>query len=344
MSVKHVCPNCGSTLTLDAPMPSLRCPRCKTAMQPETVAAQTTAADAAAARPMRVARTVGSIGQPTDHATTNKFLEEARLQIKQERDRLLEDAQKQIEQQVQELESELQKKHDEKIAAAEAEAQSILETAQQNAKQLQEEAETAAAKIQSDAEETARQIKAEAEKNVQDVKSQPAQQSLEQKKAEIDQIAHRNQLRFWRLNAYVALLILTFISALKASGNTLVAVLSWLAAIISLVLTALGAYNLRTCIMLLKSEKKAMDTPPPANNTPTAKSSDDETPKTMPSSKPTKMVLKPKTVAKETTDQPAPAGRRPLLALSKKSPSKPLFIKKKNSSGSQKSNDGETLH
>ena len=35
MSVKHVCPNCGSTLTLDAPMPSLRCPKCKTTMQPE---------------------------------------------------------------------------------------------------------------------------------------------------------------------------------------------------------------------------------------------------------------------------------------------------------------------
>ena len=29
MSVKHVCPNCGSTLTLDAPMPSLRCPKCR---------------------------------------------------------------------------------------------------------------------------------------------------------------------------------------------------------------------------------------------------------------------------------------------------------------------------
>ena len=325
MSVKHVCPNCGSALTLDAPMPSLRCPRCKTAMQPETTspASQATPTRDAAARPMRVARTIGAIGQLTDHATTNKFLEEARLQIKQERDRLIEDAQKQIEQERQEAAAELLRLRDEKAAAAEAEAQSILETAQQNARQLQEDAETAAAKIQSDAEEAARQIKEEAQNAAEDIKAKPEKQSLEQKKAEIDRIAHKNQLRFWRLNAYVALLILTSISALKANGNTMVAVLSWLAAIISLALTAIGAYNLRACIMLLKSEKKAMNAPPPPS--PSISSSDETPPKTLS----VKTSLKPKLPSQTPEAQSAPAGRKTMLVYSKKSPSKPLFIKKK---------------
>ena len=101
MSVKHVCPNCGSTLTLDAPMPSLRCPKCKTTMQPEIATPAADTPEAAAtpvARPMRVARTVSTIGpQPAATPTeTERLLEEARFKAQQERDRLLVEANKQI--------------------------------------------------------------------------------------------------------------------------------------------------------------------------------------------------------------------------------------------------------
>ncbi|MBR5026007.1 MAG: hypothetical protein IKX48_13155, partial [Victivallales bacterium] len=103
MSVKHVCPNCGSTLTLDAPMPSLRCPKCKTTMQPETAASDAAAPTATATpvRPMRVARTVSTIGPQataTSPAETERLLEEARFKAQQERDRLLVEANKQIQQ------------------------------------------------------------------------------------------------------------------------------------------------------------------------------------------------------------------------------------------------------
>ena len=78
-------------------MPSLRCPKCKTTMQPETAVSDAAAASTATAtpvRPMRVARTVSTIGPQAAAAAaapaeTERLLEEARFKAQQERDRLL---------------------------------------------------------------------------------------------------------------------------------------------------------------------------------------------------------------------------------------------------------------
>ena len=297
MSVKHVCPNCGSTLTLDAPMPSLRCPKCKTTMQPEiaTPAADTPeAAATSVARPMRVARTGSTIGpQPAATPTeTERLLEEARFKAQQERDRLLVEANKQILQAKADAEASLQQLREQKMAEATEEANAIVETANQNAAKIQSDAESAAQQRLAEAERAAKSCLEEAEaaarKRMEEAEvaaqqqleasatavppqtanqPDPAQQtvpqgaSLEEQKAKIDKLARQNQIRFWRLNAYVAIFILTLICAVKSNGNTLVAVLSSLAAVISVGLAAYAVYTLRSCIALLKAERNGTSQP-----------------------------------------------------------------------------------
>ncbi len=397
MSVKHVCPNCGSTLTLDAPMPSLRCPKCKTTMQPETAAATSTpeaASTTSPVRPMRVARTVSTIGPQTTAASpaeSERLLEEARFKAQQERDRLLVEANKQIQQAKAELEASLQQLREQKLAEATAEANAIVETANQNAAKIQTDAEAVAQQRLAEAENAAKSRLEEAEAAVQKrleeaeaivqkqleaaeaavapqtenqpdtapsadeaVAAAPQGVSFEEQKAKIDQLARQNQIRFWRLNAYIAILILTFICAVKSNGNTLVAVLSSLAAIISIGLAAYAIYTLRHCIALLKAEKNGTNQP---NPTPTPSPS-------IPRKTPSFKMKKEKPAAAETpvaTETPAPAVasteqasepvdsqndaateaetaqpdaaqpavRKTLMPASKKKPAKPLFIKKK---------------
>ena len=397
MSVKHVCPNCGSTLTLDAPMPSLRCPKCKTTMQPETAVSDAAAptATATTVRPMRVARTVNTIGaQATTAASpaeTERLLEEARFRAQQERDRLLVEANKQIQQAQAEAETALKQLREQKLAEATAEANAILEAANQNAAQIKQEAEdtiqkqlaeaesTVQARLE-EAEATAQKRLAEAEATIaqqmekqsaenqqtepsvasetpQVVAAQPVE-SFEEQKAKIDQLARQNQIRFWRLNAYIAILILTLICAIKSNGNTLVAVLSSLSAIIAIGLAAYAIYTLRSCIALLKAEKNGTTQP---NPTPTPKPS-------IPRKTPSFKMKKEKPVVADTpsanteqvaegaasqddaaqaevagnatmtaetdaaqSDAAQTAPRKTLLPLAKKKPAKPLFIKKKSS-------------
>ena len=386
MSVKHVCPNCGSTLTLDAPMPSLRCPKCKTTMQPEiaTPAADTSeAAATTVARPMRVARTVSTIGpQPAATPTeTERLLEEARFKAQQERDRLLVEANKQIQQAKADMEASLQQLREQKLAEATAEANAIIEAANHNAAQIKQEAEDAVQKQLAEAETTAQARLDEAEKAAQKrleeaeaviaqqlekqsaenqqtepsdttetpqtVATQPVE-SFEEQKAKIDKLARQNQIRFWRLNAYIAILILTLICAIKSNGNTLVAVLSSLSAIIAIGLAAYAIYTLRHCIALLKAEKNGTNQP---NSTTSPSSS-------LPRKAPSFKMKKEKPAATETpataaasteqasepiesqndadseaeTAQPEaaqPVARKTLMPASKKKPAKPLFIKKK---------------
>ncbi len=391
MSVKHVCPNCGSTLTLDAPMPSLRCPKCKTTMQPETAApadASATVSTSSPVRPMRVARTVSTIGlQPAaSPAESERLLEEARFKAQQERDRLLVEANKQIQLAKAELEASLQQLREQKLAEATAEANAIVENANQNAAKIQTDAEAVAQQRLAEAESAAKSRLEEAEAAVQkrlaeaeaatqkqletaeaavapqkenqpdvtaaanaSVAAAPQGVSLEEQKAKIDQLARQNQIRFWRLNAYVAILILTFICAVKSNGNTLIAVLSSLAAIISIGLAAYAIYTLRHCIALLKAEKNGTNQP---NPTPTP------SPQSLPRKTPVFKMKKEKPAAAETaataaastgqasepvesqnnttseveTAQPEtaqPVVRKTLMPASKKKPAKPLFIKKK---------------
>ncbi len=400
MSVKHVCPNCGSTLTLDAPMPSLRCPKCKTTMQPETAApadASVTVSTSSPVRPMRVARTVSTIGlQPAaSPAESERLLEEARFKAQQERDRLLVEANKQIQQAKAELEASLQQLREQKLAEATAEANAIVETAHQNAAKIQTDAEAVAQQRLVEAENAAKSRLDEAEAAVQKrfeeaeaaaqkqleaaeaavapqtenqpdvapsadaaVATAPQGVSLEEQKAKIDQLARQNQIRFWRLNAYVAILILTFICAVKSNGNTLVAILSSLAAVISIGLAAYAIYTLRSCIALLKAEQNGKNQ---STTTPATQSS------SIPRKTPVLKIKKEKpAVAVETstniehktvdagsldnTVQPdaqgnanekakaeavhsdtPPVTRRTLMPATRKKPSKPLFIKKKSS-------------
>ena len=397
MSVKHVCPNCGSTLTLDAPMPSLRCPKCKTTMQPETAApadASATISTSSPVRPMRVARTVSTIGlQPAaSPAESERLLEEARFKAQQERDRLLVEANKQIQQAKAELEASLQQLREQKLAEATAEANAIVETANQNAAKIQTDAEAVAQQRLVEAENAAKSRLEEAEaavqkrleeaeaaaqkqfeaaeaavaqqtENPQDaapsadvaVAAAPQGVSLEEQKAKIDQLARQNQIRFWRLNAYVAILILTFICAVKSNGNTLVAVLSSLAAIISIGLAAYAVYTLRHCIALLKAEQNGTSQPN-ATPSPTSQSIPRKTPvfkmkKEKPTATETAAVSETSATAVADTEQASepvesqndaaseaetaqpeaaqPAVRKTLMPASKKKPAKPLFIKKK---------------
>ncbi|MBR4371998.1 MAG: hypothetical protein IKS92_13190, partial [Victivallales bacterium] len=300
MSVKHVCPNCGSTLTLDAPMPSLRCPKCKTTMQPETAASDAAAPTATATpvRPMRVARTVSTIGSQVaaaaSPAETERLLEEARFKAQQERDRLLVEANKQIQQAQAQAEASLQQLREQKLAEATAEANAIVEAANQNAAQIKNEAESTAQQQLAEAENAAKarleEAEAAAQKRLEEAEAAIAQQmekqsaenqqteqpaaaetpqvvaaqpveSFEEQKAKIDKLARQNQIRFWRLNAYIAILILTLICAIKSNGNTLVAVLSSLSAIIAIGLAAYAIYTLRSCIALLKAEKNGTNQP-----------------------------------------------------------------------------------
>ena len=399
MSVKHVCPNCGSTLTLDAPMPSLRCPKCKTTMQPETAASsdatpQMTAATAV--RPMRVARTVSMIGMQaaaSSPSETERLLEEARFKAQQERDRLLVEANKQIQQAQLQAEASLQQFREQKMAEATAEANAIIETANQNATKIQTDAELIAQQRLAEAENTAKArletAEAAARKRIEEAESFAQQQldvapaavtpqtekqpdsmqstapqavtapqgaSLEEQKAIIDKLARQNQIRFWRLNAYVAIFILTLICAVKSNGNTLVAVLSSLAAVISIGLAAYAIYTLRSCIALLKAEQNGKNQ---STTTPATQSS------SIPRKTPVLKIKKEKpAVAVETstniehktvdagsldnTVQPdaqgnanekakaeavhsdtPPVTRRTLMPATRKKPSKPLFIKKK---------------
>ena len=370
-------------------MPSLRCPKCKTTMQPETAApadASATVSTSSPVRPMRVARTVSTIGlQPAaSPAESERLLEEARFKAQQERDRLLVEANKQIQQAKADLEASLQQLREQKLAEATAEANAIVETANQNAAKIQTDAEAVAQQRLAEAESTVKSRLEEAEAAVQKrlekaeaaitqqmekqsaekqqteqsvapetqqvVTTQPVE-SFEEQKAKIDKLARQNQIRFWRLNAYVAILILTFICAIKSNGNTLVAVLSSLAAIISICLAAYAIYTLRHCIALLKAEKNGTNQP---NSTPTPS----PTPQSHPRKTPVFKMKKEKPAATETvataiadteqasepvesqndaaseaeTAQPEaaqPAVRKTLMPASKKKTVKPLFIKKK---------------
>ena len=395
MSVKHVCPNCGSTLTLDAPMPSLRCPKCKTTMQPEIATPAADTPEAAAtpvARPMRVARTVSTIGpQPASTPTeTERLLEEARFKAQQERDRLLVEANKQILQAKADAEASLQQLREQKMAEATEEANAIVETANQNAAKIQSDAESAAQQRLAEAESAAKTCLEEAEaaarKRMEEAEAiaqrqleasatavppqtenqpDPAQQtapqavapqgaSLEEQKAKIDKLARQNQIRFWRLNAYVAIFILTLICAVKSNGNTLVAVLSSLAAVISVGLAAYAVYTLRSCIALLKAEQNGTSqpnaTPAPQPSIP-RKTPSFKLKKEKPAATATPAVspadaeqaaepAAPQDDAEQTADasaanaaaeatSPQPPVRRTLMPATKKKPAKPLFIKKK---------------
>ena len=390
MSVKHVCPNCGSTLTLDAPMPSLRCPKCKTTMQPEIATPAADTPEAAAtpvARPMRVARTVSTIGpQPAATPTeTERLLEEARFKAQQERDRLLVEANKQILQAKADAEASLQQLREQKMAEATEEANAIVETANQNAAKIQSDAESAAQQRLAEAESTAKTCLEEAEaaarKRMEEAEAiaqqqleavptavppqtenqpDPAQQmatqgaSLEEQKAKIDKLARQNQIRFWRLNAYVAIFILTLICAVKSNGNTLVAVLSSLAAVISVGLAAYAVYTLRSCIALLKAEQNGTSQPNAASapqpsiprKTPSFKLKKEKpaavaTPAVSPAdAEQAAEPAAPQDDAEQTADasaanaaaeatSPQPPVRRTLMPATKKKPAKPLFIKKK---------------
>ena len=395
MSVKHVCPNCGSTLTLDAPMPSLRCPKCKTTMQPEIATPAADTPEAAAtpvARPMRVARTVSTIGpQPAATPTeTERLLEEARFKAQQERDRLLVEANKQILQAKADAEASLQQLREQKMAEATEEANAIVETANQNAAKIQSDAESAAQQRLAEAESAAKTCLEEAEaaarKRMEEAEAiaqqqleaaptaippqtenqpDPAQQtapqavapqgaSLEEQKAKIDKLARQNQIRFWRLNAYVAIFILTLICAVKSNGNTLVAVLSSLAAVISVGLAAYAVYSLRSCIALLKAEQNGTSQPNAApapqpsipRKTPSFKLKKEKptavaTPAVSPAdAEQAAEPAAPQDDAEQTADasatnaaaeatSPQPPVRRTLMPATKKKPAKPLFIKKK---------------
>ncbi len=371
-------------------MPSLRCPKCKTTMQPETAApadASATVSTSSPVRPMRVARTVTTIGlQPAaSPAESERLLEEARFKAQQERDRLLVEANKQIQQAKAELEASLQQLREQKLAEATAEANAIVENANQNAAKIQTDAEAVAQQRLAEAESAANSRLEEAEAAVQKrleeaeaaaqkqleaaeaavapqtenppdvtaaadsaVAAAPQAVSLEEQKAKIDQLARQNQIRFWRLNAYVAILILTFICAVKSNGNTLVAVLSSLAAIISIGLAAYAIYTLRHCIALLKAEKNGTNQP---NSTPTPspsiprKTSSFKMKKEKPAATETTATAVADTeqasepvesqndaTSKAETVQPEaaqPAVRKTLMPASKKKPAKPLFIKKK---------------
>ncbi len=365
-------------------MPSLRCPKCKTTMQPETAVSDATAQTATATvRPMRVARTVSTIGPQVaasaSPAESERLLEEARFKAQQERDRLLVEANKQIQQAKAELEASLQQLREQKLAEATAEANAILETANQNAAQIKQEAEASIQKQLAEAESTAKARLDEAQKRLEEAEAAIAQQmekqsaenqqteppvadetpqvvaaqpveSFEEQKAKIDKLARQNQIRFWRLNAYIAILILTLICAIKSNGNTLVAVLSSLSAIIAIGLAAYAIYTLRSCIALLKAEKNGTSQP---NPTPTLSPS-------LPRKTPSFKMKKEKPAATEMaatvvasteqasepiesqndaaleaeTAQPEaaqPSVRKTLMPVSKKKPSKPLFIKKKSS-------------
>ncbi len=370
-------------------MPSLRCPKCKTTMQPETAVSDATAQTTTATpvRPMRVARTVSTIGPQvaasTSPAESERLLEEARFKAQQERDRLLVEANKQIQQAKAELEASLQQLREQKLAEATAEANAILETANQNAAQIKQEAEASIQKQLAEAESTAKarldEAEAAAQRRLEEAEAAIAQQmekqsaenqqteppvadetpqvvaaqpveSFEEQKAKIDKLARQNQIRFWRLNAYIAILILTLICAIKSNGNTLVAVLSSLSAIIAIGLAAYAIYTLRSCIALLKAEKNGTSQP---NPTPTLSPS-------LPRKTPSFKMKKEKPAATEMaatvvasteqasepiesqndaaleaeTAQPEaaqPSVRKTLMPVSKKKPSKPLFIKKKSS-------------
>ncbi len=377
-------------------MPSLRCPKCKTTMQPETAApadASATVSTSSPVRPMRVARTVTTIGlQPAaSPAESERLLEEARFKAQQERDRLLVEANKQIQQAKAELEASLQQLREQKLAEATAEANAIVENANQNAAKIQTDAEAVAQQRLAEAESAANSRLEEAEAAVQKrleeaeaaaqkqleaaettvapqtenppdvtaavdsaVAAAPQAVSLEEQKAKIDQLARQNQIRFWRLNAYVAILILTFICAVKSNGNTLVAVLSSLAGIISIGLAAYAIYTLRHCIALLKAEKNGTNQPNPtptpspsiSRKTPSFKMKKEkpaatetpavsETPATAVAD--TEQASEPvesqnDATSKAETVQPEaaqPAVRKTLMPASKKKPAKPLFIKKK---------------
>ena len=384
MSVKHVCPNCGSTLTLDAPMPSLRCPKCKTTMQPEIATPAADTPEAAAtpvARPMRVARTVSTIGpQPAATPTeTERLLEEARFKAQQERDRLLVEANKQILQAKADAEASLQQLREQKLAEAAEEANAIVETANQNAAKIQSDAESAAQQRLAEAESTAKPCLEEAEaiaqqqleaapaaippqtENQPDAIQQTALQaaapqgaSLEEQKAKIDKLARQNQIRFWRLNAYVAIFILTLVCAVKSNGNTLVAILSSLAAVISVGLAAYAVYTLRSCIALLKAERNGTSQPNAApapqpsipRKTPSFKLKKEKpTAAATPAVSPADAEQAAEPVASQNdanqtadasaanasaeTASPQPPVRRTLMPATKKKPAKPLFIKKK---------------
>ncbi len=362
-------------------MPSLRCPKCKTTMQPETAApadASATMATTSPVRPMRVARTVSTIGpQPAaSPAEAERLLEEARFKAQQERDRLLVEANKQIQQAKTDAEASLQQLREQKLAEATAEANAIVENANQNAAKIQMDAETTAQQRLAEAENTAKlrleEAEAAARKRLEEVETTgnkqsekqpesapstdsqvpPASQgeSLEEQKAKIDKLARQNQIRFWRLNAYVAILILTFICAVKSNGNTLVTVLSSLAAIISVGLAVYAIYTLRHCIALLKAEQNGTSQP---NVTPRPT-------QTVPRKTPVLKMKKEKVATTETTatavvdteqasepiesqnhavpeaetaqpEATQPVVRKTLMPATKKKPSKPLFIKKKSS-------------
>ena len=181
---------------------------------------------------------------------------------------------------------------------------------------------------------------------------------FEEQKAKIDKLARQNQIRFWRLNAYIAILILTLICAIKSNGNTLVAVLSSLSAIIAIGLAAYAIYTLRSCIALLKAEKNGTNqptaTPSPTpsipRKTPSFKMKKEKPAGTASPSAPTEPAAEDAesqdnaaqseveeaatTTAETETAQPdaAPtAPRKTLLPVAKKKPAKPLFIKKKSS-------------
>ena len=372
-------------------MPSLRCPKCKTTMQPETAVSDAAAQTATATpvRPMRVARTVSTIGSQVTTAApaeTERLLEEARFKAQQERDRLLVEANKQIQQAQAQAEVSLREFREQKLAEVTAEASAIVEAANQNAAQIKKEAESIAQKRLEEAENTVKKRLEEAESVVaqqlekqsaenqqteqpttveapQVVAAQPVE-SFEEQKAKIDKLARQNQIRFWRLNAYIAILILTLICAIKSNGNTLVAVLSSLSAIIAIGLAAYAIYTLRSCIALLKAEQNGKSKPD-TTNIPS---------KVLPRKTPVLKIKKDKPVSSETSangatnteqtsepielqnnnaipttdvsatntteenasesaqpDTATPIVRKTLMPATKKKPSKPLFIKKKSS-------------
>lgn len=372
-------------------MPSLRCPKCKTTMQPEMAVATATpeaASTTSSVRPMRVARTVSTIGQQpvASPAETERLMEEARFKAQQERDRLLVEANKQIQQAKAELEASLQQLREQKLAEATEKANAIIETANQNAAKIQADAEAIAQQRLAEAENMAKlrleEVEATAQKRLAEAEVSAQKQletaeaaidpqtekqpdaapladssvavatqatSLEEQKAKIDKLARQNQIRFWRLNAYIAILILTFICAVKSNGNTLVAVLSSLAAIISIGLAVYAIYTLRHCIALLKAEQNGTSQPN-ATPSPTPQSLPRKTPVLkMKKEKPavtetaatavenTKQTQEPvdlqsDTISETETAQPKvaqPAVRKTLMPASKKKPAKPLFIKKK---------------
>lgn len=184
MPVKHVCPQCGNVLSLNTPMPSLKCPKCKVPMPPETMgdAPPVEPAPAEAQRPLRVARSVNVMTTPPP----------AQQQQPQMRT-----AQPAAQQQPQENQSSQVEILDRLTAVAEKERELLLEKTrleieQQRAEALKQtdlEAQEIIAKANADAAAAVELKKQEAEKHIKQLEAE-ARQLLKDKL-----IAEENTLR-----------------------------------------------------------------------------------------------------------------------------------------------------